>query len=135
MTVEYEATIPTVQYGNVKVRGNDYNEWVNAVAQASDFGERELAGGRGRKEDPGVSYNQAVQNLQQGGLIPAPGLSSEAPAGYQAPQVQQQAQSAVPSCAHGQRKRVTGTNSRGDWVGWFCPTPKGTPDQCKAVFE
>ena len=21
------------------------------------------------------------------------------------------------------------------WVGYFCPTPKGTPDQCDVVWE
>ncbi len=44
-------------------------------------------------------------------------------------------QASGPSCVHGPRVRRTGTSQRGAWVGWFCPTPKGTPGQCKAEFE
>lgn len=40
-----------------------------------------------------------------------------------------------PRCAHGPRVRRDGVNAKGKWVGWFCPTPKGTPGQCKAEFE
>lgn len=33
-------------------------------------------------------------------------------------------------------RRVEGTNKFGKpYVGYFCPTPKGTPDQCKPVFD
>ena len=38
-------------------------------------------------------------------------------------------------CEHGKRVRRTGTNAKGEWVGWFCPTPKGTPGQCKPDWE
>lgn len=38
-------------------------------------------------------------------------------------------------CAHGARKRGSGTSARGAWTGWFCPLEKGDPNQCKAVFE
>lgn len=40
----------------------------------------------------------------------------------------------APTCDHGPRVRRTGTSAKGAWVGWFCPTPKGTPGQCKAKF-
>lgn len=39
------------------------------------------------------------------------------------------------TCAHGKRTKRTGTSSRGAWVGWFCPLPKGSAGQCKAEFE
>lgn len=77
--------------------------------------------------------SQAVANLQQGGLLPQPGLSSQAPPDY--PQQQAAPAVAAPSCAHGARTRRTGTSARGPWTGWFCPLPKGDPAQCKAQFE
>jgi hypothetical protein len=43
-------------------------------------------------------------------------------------------QAATPNCAHGFRTARTGSGAKGPWRGWFCPSPKGTPDQCKAIF-
>lgn len=37
-------------------------------------------------------------------------------------------------CSHGEMTPRTGSGAKGPWRGWFCPTPKGTPDQCKAIF-
>ena len=37
-------------------------------------------------------------------------------------------------CPHGQRVQRAGTSSRGAWTGYFCPLPKGSPDQCKPEF-
>lgn len=37
-------------------------------------------------------------------------------------------------CVHGERVRRSGNGARGEWVGYFCPTPKGTPDQCSPQF-
>lgn len=39
------------------------------------------------------------------------------------------------TCPHGARTRREGDNSRGHWIGWYCPLPKGTPGQCKTEFE
>lgn len=41
----------------------------------------------------------------------------------------------VRTCAHGPRKRSSGTSARGPWVGWFCALPKGTAGACSAEFE
>lgn len=38
-------------------------------------------------------------------------------------------------CAHGKRTKRTGTNNRGAWTGWFCPLPKGDPNQCAVDWE
>lgn len=40
----------------------------------------------------------------------------------------------VPSCKHGQRKPFSKVGNKGLWRAWFCPTPEGTQDQCKAIF-
>jgi len=42
---------------------------------------------------------------------------------------------AGPRCKHGARVKREGRSGRGPWTGWFCPTPQGTPDQCKPEFE
>lgn len=44
------------------------------------------------------------------------------------------AQASGPSCVHGPRVFRTGTSAKGTWQAYFCPTPKGTPDQCKPNF-
>lgn len=38
-------------------------------------------------------------------------------------------------CKHGERVRREGVSARGPWVAHFCPTPKGSPDQCPPMFE
>jgi hypothetical protein len=38
------------------------------------------------------------------------------------------------TCKHGEMKLRSGTNDKGTWNGYFCPSPKGTPDQCNTVF-
>lgn len=38
------------------------------------------------------------------------------------------------SCIHGVMNAKKGNGAKGEWRGWFCPTAKGTPDQCKPQF-
>lgn len=40
----------------------------------------------------------------------------------------------APMCKHGARKKRDGVSAKGPWTGWFCPLPKGNPDQCKPDF-
>ena len=35
------------------------------------------------------------------------------------------------SCSHGSMIGRKGNGAKGEWKGYFCPTPKGTPDQCQ----
>jgi len=49
------------------------------------------------------------------------------------------AQAQVPSCKHGPRTSRQGNYKSGPRAGqvyraWFCPSPKGTPDQCAPMF-
>ena len=49
--------------------------------------------------------------------------------------VQTQAPSSTPTCIHGGRifrQGVSKTNGK-PYAFWACPTPQGTPDQCKPV--
>ena len=98
---------------------------------------------------------QAVGNIESGGLVP-----QVQPAAMQPPQQyrQQPVQSApqqqaapaqqapwgagasaatpqAPTCHHGVRTHRTGEGSRGEWAAWFCPSPKGTPDQCDPIWS
>jgi hypothetical protein len=38
------------------------------------------------------------------------------------------------SCKHGPMTKRQGSSAKGPWKGYMCPTPKGTPDQCDAIF-
>lgn len=38
------------------------------------------------------------------------------------------------SCKHGPMTKRQGTSAKGPWKAYMCPTPKGTPDQCDAIF-
>lgn len=38
------------------------------------------------------------------------------------------------TCAHGVMTKRTGEGQYGPYKGFYCPTPKGTPDQCKPVY-
>lgn len=37
-------------------------------------------------------------------------------------------------CRHGAMTHRTGTSAKGPWTGYFCPQPKGAPDQCEPQF-
>lgn len=41
----------------------------------------------------------------------------------------------APVCAHGEMTFRTGTGAKGPWKGYFCPSPKGTPNQCDPQFQ
>lgn len=38
------------------------------------------------------------------------------------------------TCNHGTMTKREGASEKGPWKAYMCPTPKGTPDQCKAEF-
>lgn len=38
------------------------------------------------------------------------------------------------TCVHGAMVKRTGSGAKGEWRGFFCPTPKDTEGQCKPVF-
>jgi hypothetical protein len=38
------------------------------------------------------------------------------------------------TCVHGGMVKRTGNGAKGEWRGFFCPTPKGTDGQCSPVF-
>ena len=38
------------------------------------------------------------------------------------------------TCVHGVMIRRSGESAKGEWRAFFCPTPKGTANQCQAEF-
>lgn len=64
----------------------------------------------------------------------AAGLRTAAPAPSPAPSAGAPSAPGAPECAHGARVFRTGTGAKGQWQAWFCPTPKGTPNQCAAQW-
>jgi hypothetical protein len=38
------------------------------------------------------------------------------------------------ACKHGEMKFRNGSSAKGPWKGYFCPSPKGTADQCEPQF-
>lgn len=70
--------------------------------------------------DAWVTEAQPVQ-----GFAPIPPPTSAAPA---------PASAGDRTCPHGVMTKRTGEGQYGPWKAWMCPTPKGTPDQCKAIY-
>jgi len=66
----------------------------------------------------------------------APAAFATAPAAWDAPAAAPAAfgAAATQMCDHGPMTPRTGVGAKGPWRGWFCPTAKGTPGQCKAIF-
>lgn len=42
---------------------------------------------------------------------------------------------AAHTCAHGDRKRISGKNPKGEYVGWVCPLDKSDPNRCAPEWE
>lgn len=81
------------------------------------------------------SQQQGLQDTSQGFSGPVQGGTTQE--GGVAPQngAQGLPQGVQKFCEHGPRQRKTGNNNNGQWVGHFCPLPKGAPGQCKPVWN
>jgi hypothetical protein len=71
------------------------------------------------------TISQAVQNLQAG---------MGATVDHSAHPVNPNTAPSSRSCGHGTMTPRSGSGAKGPWKGYFCPSPKGTPDQCSPVF-
>ena len=115
-------THPGYDASLIVVRGNTVEELV-ANAQALTNGD--------------TSALQVVVDVQNTlhaiNTVSAPDVPQSEPAPAQ--QAPQGAAEVVRVCSHGKRVRKTGTSAKGAWAGWFCPLPKGSPDQCKPDWE
>lgn len=82
-----------------------------------------------------VTHTQVQQEAppQQQYQDPAPSPWSQ-PQQSPPPQYAQQPAQQGPTCMHGAMVHRSGTKNGRDWSGYFCPTPKGTPNQCQPQF-
>jgi len=85
-----------------------------------------------------VKAVQSVQGALGGQVVSSPENPNFAPV---APPVGAPVATPAPAsqagdrtCAHGTMVKRTGQGQYGEWRGFFCPTPKGTSDQCKPVY-
>lgn len=67
-----------------------------------------------------LTTEEAFDNLKAGGVVS--GGSSPAPAATNTD---------GPVCKHGPKQYKEGMGAKGKWRAYFCPAPKGTPDQCQ----
>jgi len=78
---------------------------------------------------------QAVGNLQAAGVVGVnPGLDRQTSAPTWQPKATQRAPDPEVYCSHGPMVYRSGTKGNKAWGGHFCPTPKGSPDQCPPVW-
>ncbi|SIE08801.1 hypothetical protein [Mycobacteroides abscessus] len=70
----------------------------------------------------------------RGGSTPS-APAAPAPARSNAPAAAQSAPGGdTRQCKHGEMQYKTGSKNGRTWKGFFCPTPKDTPDQCSPEF-
>lgn len=156
--LKFSARIPTVEYGYFEVESDNYDEFVQGVALATDAagqlagpppappqqqpqqqpGQLPQVNGQGAPQWAAPNQQAQQQFIPPGQPQPPQGWPQVPPPGQQAPQQQgwqpsapqQGAPSGAPMCAHGERNYVTGNGAKGPWKAWMCPTPKGTPGKC-----
>lgn len=124
----------TTKVGNdlYTVRGDDYDTFLaNLIASANVPAVRGLLDLLDGNTAAEPSMDVATAALSALGATPVtdPFAGSFAPV---APPVG--ASAGDRTCSHGVMIKRTGQGAKGEWRAWFCPTPKGTADQCKPQF-
>lgn len=107
---------------------------VRLGAEAAQLVTQQL-GGQVIQDDGPAPWEQGYQQPQAAPQQPA--YQQQAPQ-YQVPQQGGYQQGPPPPdtkrCQHGEMVYRTGNGAKGPWKAYFCPTPKGSPGQCKAEF-
>lgn len=67
-----------------------------------------------------LTTEDAFDNLKAGGVV-----------GGSVPAASSSTASDGPVCKHGPKQYKEGMGAKGKWRAYFCPAPKGTPDQCQ----
>lgn len=141
MEKNYVVNVKTAKGTIVTARGDSADELVNNINDLIAVGasdaiatlEEQLTG----VSTPKVLATDPVAIVQAslGGEIITE-VALDAPAfAPKAPPVQASAPSGADKvCIHGTMIKRTGNGAKGEWRAFMCPTPKGTADQCKAIF-
>jgi hypothetical protein len=109
---------------NFKIGNDLFNVYANSMSEFVDL--------LGELEESGIPAIHDVQTKLAGARAVAAAVAAPAAAPSGPPASFTSA--AVKQCVHGDMVARTGSGSKGPWRGWFCPTPKGTADQCSAIF-
>lgn len=117
---------PAAQYA----KGDMLNVRGNSVAEVDAMFDEILA-----PDSEFIDKASKVASFLRAGLVVVEGTATPAPAAAAEATGTDGPADVVRVCPHGKRVKRTGSNSRGPWVGWFCPLPKGDANQCKPDWE
>lgn len=82
-----------------------------------------VSGGNDAVAQVSAALGATVVSETSTSFAPVPPPVAQAPAGV-----------GGKSCVHGPMVKRTGVGAKGEWRAHFCPTPKGTADQCAPAF-
>lgn len=147
MESSYVVNVKTKVGTIITVRGNDATEFetnINALIgnglNNSIAAMEELFLGMQPSQPSNTGVDTVVAALG-GTVISETPIPTPAPAAVFAPVAPPAAASigvvvgtASRSCIHGSMTKREGEGPYGHYKAFMCPTPKGTPDQCKAVY-
>jgi len=128
-------TVKTKNGSLVTIRGDEPEEFVARVqaAVAASLQDAVFAFEELVTESNAVA---TVINTLGGEVLPPPAVPVSANAQFAPvqPPVNTVTTQLGRSCAHGQMTKRAGEGQWGPYKAYYCPTPKGTPDQCKPVY-
>lgn len=125
-------TVKTKLGSLVTIRGDEPQEFVDRVMDASGVGfALAVSAFEELINEPKYDAVQVVVDTLGAEVIQPPAFAPVAPP---VQQVAQPAGQSTRSCAHGVMTKRTGEGQWGPYKAYYCPTPKGTPDQCKPVY-
>jgi hypothetical protein len=142
MESNYVVNVKTKVGTIITVRGNDATEFENNInaligngVNNSIAAMEELFLGTQPSQSSNSGVNTVVAAL--GGTVinetPIPAAAPFAPVAPPAV-IGVVAGTASRSCIHGVMTKREGVGPYGPYKAYMCPTPKGTPDQCKAIY-
>jgi hypothetical protein len=143
MESNYVVNVKTKVGTIITVRGNDATEFeanINALIgnglNNSIAAMEELFLGTQPSQPSNTGVGTVVAAL--GGTVisetPIPQAAPFAPVAPPSSGVGVAAGTASRSCIHGSMTKREGVGPYGPYKAFMCPTPKGTPDQCKAIY-
>jgi predicted RNase H-like HicB family nuclease len=129
----YVVNVKTAKGTIVTARGDSAEELIENIEQLVKQGaagviatlEAVLTGAP--QEPPSYSAVDTVVDALGGTVVQETSFAPVPPPAYAAPA---QSIAGTRTCSHGTMVTRKGSGPKGEWKGYFCPTPKGTADQC-----
>lgn len=118
-------TIITVRADSAEELNSNVTELINFGVNDSVLALEELFLGVKPSAVDVVKSTLGATVISETPVTPAPAFAPVPPPVASAPLVAGQR-----ACHHGPMVTRKGMGAKGEWKGYFCPTPKGTPDQC-----